>query len=163
MIAIIGILSATVLGSLNNSRIKGRDASRINTLKQFQNGLELYRTANNGNYPCATANPACADTGAAAPAFINSDSPDMDVITALQPYFRPATDTAQYPTNGTIQYRVRSLTGNNSSPDRLSYTIAARFETARVNNSGTSIPAGDWCRIDMGPGHSGWATYPPCF
>ena len=42
VIAIIGILSAIVLVSLNTARIKARDVRRVTDIKQIQEALELY-------------------------------------------------------------------------------------------------------------------------
>lgn len=42
VIAIIGILASVVLASLNNARIKSRDARRVADIKQIQLALELY-------------------------------------------------------------------------------------------------------------------------
>jgi type II secretion system protein G len=50
VVAIIGLLSAIVLASLNSSRSKGRDAKRIEDMRQFVNALELYYNAK-GVYP----------------------------------------------------------------------------------------------------------------
>ena len=55
VIAVIGILAAVVLASLNNARAKARDAKRIADLKQVQLALELYRNANS-DYPTGIAN-----------------------------------------------------------------------------------------------------------
>ncbi len=50
VIAIIGILSAVVLAALNSSRSKGRDAKRIEEIRQIINAVELsYNTT--GKYP----------------------------------------------------------------------------------------------------------------
>ena len=46
VVAIIGILSSTVLASLNSARKKGRDARRVADIKQLQLALELYYDAN---------------------------------------------------------------------------------------------------------------------
>ena len=54
VIAIIGILSAVVLASLNDARLKARDAKRISDVKQLQLALELHYDAN-GSYPATTA------------------------------------------------------------------------------------------------------------
>ena len=53
VIAIIGILSSVVLASLNVARERGRDASRVSTVKQIENALALYQLQN-GDYPVAT-------------------------------------------------------------------------------------------------------------
>ena len=50
VMAIIGILSAVVLTSLNGARQKGRDARRISDVKQLQLSLELYYDST-GAYP----------------------------------------------------------------------------------------------------------------
>ncbi len=42
VISIIGMLSSVVLVSLNSARASGRDASRIQTVAQVRNALELY-------------------------------------------------------------------------------------------------------------------------
>jgi prepilin-type N-terminal cleavage/methylation domain-containing protein len=50
VVAIIGLLSAVVLAALNSSRSKGRDAKRIEEIRQVINALELsYNTT--GKYP----------------------------------------------------------------------------------------------------------------
>ena len=49
-IAIIGILSAIVMVSLNGPRQKARDAKRISDIKQIQLALELYNEVK-GEYP----------------------------------------------------------------------------------------------------------------
>jgi type II secretion system protein G len=50
VIAIIGLLSSVVLASLNNARIKARDARRLSDLKSIETALELYYGDNNA-YP----------------------------------------------------------------------------------------------------------------
>ena len=52
VIAIIGILSSVVLASLNEARLKSRDAKRISDVKQLQLALEFFFDAN-GGYPSA--------------------------------------------------------------------------------------------------------------
>lgn len=46
VIAIIGLLSSIILASLNNARIKSRDARRLADTKQIQTALELYYSDN---------------------------------------------------------------------------------------------------------------------
>ena len=50
VVAIIGLLSAVVMASLNSSRSKGRDARRIEDIRQIINATELYFNAT-GKYP----------------------------------------------------------------------------------------------------------------
>ena len=51
VIAIIGVLSSVVLASLNTARVRARDAQRYANLQQVRSALELYASANNGQYP----------------------------------------------------------------------------------------------------------------
>ncbi len=50
VVAIIGLLSSVILGSLNEGRAKARDSHRLGDLRQLQTALETYRT-DNGKYP----------------------------------------------------------------------------------------------------------------
>ncbi len=50
VIAIIGLLSTMAVVSLNNARIKARDARRVSDIKQIQTALEMYFTDRN-DYP----------------------------------------------------------------------------------------------------------------
>ena len=50
VIAIISLLSTTVMASLNQARQKSRDAKRLSDMKTIQTALELYYNDNNG-YP----------------------------------------------------------------------------------------------------------------
>lgn len=52
VIAIIGILSATVLVSLNQTRAKAKDAARVASIRQLQTALEMY-FIDNGEYPAS--------------------------------------------------------------------------------------------------------------
>lgn len=50
VISIIGILSTLAVVSLNNARVKARDAKRVSDIKQVQTALELYVSDSDG-YP----------------------------------------------------------------------------------------------------------------
>jgi general secretion pathway protein G len=50
VIAIIGLLSSTILIGLSSARARARDAKRIADMKQIQNGLEAYHS-DSGVYP----------------------------------------------------------------------------------------------------------------
>ncbi|MCL5666950.1 MAG: prepilin-type N-terminal cleavage/methylation domain-containing protein [Patescibacteria group bacterium] len=54
VIAIIGILSSIVFLSINNARVRGRDAKRIGDMRQMVSSLEQYYIQN-GFYPTGTA------------------------------------------------------------------------------------------------------------
>jgi len=49
VIAIIGILSSIVIVSLNEARIKSRDAKRKQDISNIMKALELYKNDNNGS------------------------------------------------------------------------------------------------------------------
>ncbi|MCP6720205.1 MAG: type II secretion system GspH family protein [Patescibacteria group bacterium] len=51
VIAIIGLLSSTILIGLGNARTRARDARRISDLRQVQNGLENHYVESNQTYP----------------------------------------------------------------------------------------------------------------
>ena len=50
VVAIIGILAAVIITSLNNARAKGRDNFRKQSLEQIKTALEIYFN-NNAHYP----------------------------------------------------------------------------------------------------------------
>ncbi len=50
VIAIIGLLASIVTASLNNARVKARDAKRLSDIKQIKSGLDLYFSHGSG-YP----------------------------------------------------------------------------------------------------------------
>ena len=54
VIAIIAILASIILASINQARVKSRDARRLADVKQIQNALELYNN-DNGQYPATLA------------------------------------------------------------------------------------------------------------
>ncbi len=51
VVAIIGLLSSTILIGLGNARSRARDARRIADLRQVQNGLENYYIEHGQTYP----------------------------------------------------------------------------------------------------------------
>lgn len=51
VVAIIGLLSAVVLGSLQDARNKANDKALLSSAIQLRNALELYRADHNGLYP----------------------------------------------------------------------------------------------------------------
>jgi prepilin-type N-terminal cleavage/methylation domain-containing protein len=172
VITIIGLLATVILAALADSRAKARDATRLTAVKELQKALELYRNANAGNYPCATAMPGCAGNAAAGVA-INASTTNL-VTTAIVSYFQPQPESllASIAVAGSpsltsspasILYRVGSTAGNETSPNRGAYTILLRRE-----QTVGPIPANTWCSISSGGGHSAWngttaGQYPPCF
>lgn len=54
VISIVGLLSASILASLNTARAKARDVRRIADIRQLANALYLYQTTF-GHFPCNAA------------------------------------------------------------------------------------------------------------
>jgi len=69
VISIIGILSTLAVVSLNNARVKARDAKRVSDVKQIQTALELYLSDSDG-YPAGNN----LEIGAAAASALSKDS-----------------------------------------------------------------------------------------
>lgn len=166
VITIIGLLASTVLASLSNSRIAARDVSRVQAVKELQKSLELYRNANSGNYPCATAMPACTNGGAEIS--VNGSSRNAFFDVAVGNYYKPNNETinvvAGWLTSGSIQYRTGGTTG---APVTSSYTILLRREQAAKLPNGAVLAAGASCGVRVGPNPNtvDWpvGTYPDCF
>jgi len=74
VIAVIGVLAAVILASLNDARVKARDAKRLADIKQFQNALELYRN-DNGAYPIT--NEWSYDSGGSSAAWVSYWTPRL--------------------------------------------------------------------------------------
>ena len=81
VIAIIGILSAVVLTSLNSSRQKAADVKQVNDVKQVALALELDRNQTTGNFS-TYADEAAMETGLESANYLNpfpGDSIDFAV------------------------------------------------------------------------------------
>ena len=98
VMAIIGILSAVVLTSLNGARQKGRDARRISDVKQIQLALELYYDST-GAYPaqlCPTGTTGpCPTSVLVANGYIASlpIDPSTNAVYAYSPYAATTNNT----------------------------------------------------------------------
>jgi prepilin-type N-terminal cleavage/methylation domain-containing protein len=55
VIAIIGLLAGVAVASLNNARVRARDAKRVGDISQITKAIEL-AFAFNGSYPIPTGN-----------------------------------------------------------------------------------------------------------
>lgn len=137
VISIIGLLASVALASLATARQSARDATRLSDIKQIQNALELYRTANNGLYPTA----------------INGNR--VTDLAMLENYIKPLPTDPTY--TGNRSYRYSEGPGNGS------YTLLLMFENDRTNSTGEITSPGSFCRIiHSGTGRTGW-TQPFCF
>ena len=122
VIAIIGILSGLLLGFLNTSRQKGRDANRASQTQELLKALELYYSQN-GMYP---------DDGTAANVPFNTIQSDL----VGGGYLGRSPIDPVYPAAQGYQYCA--------SADRRSALIATNIE----RDNGFS----DYCHVIRGPG-----------
>jgi prepilin-type N-terminal cleavage/methylation domain-containing protein len=87
VIAIISLLSSVVISSVNDARVRARNAERINAINQYRNALELAHSKS-GAYPSTSAdarNTSC--LGPAPNASCNSTTTQLPAVTeALSPY-----------------------------------------------------------------------------
>jgi len=122
VIAIIGILSATVLVSLNSAREKGRDARRQSDLKSIQTALELYYF-DNGKYPAEAACDSSIGSGSGGCTIMtgNDWSQTSGIWVALVPKYIPTLPVDPI-NNTTYHYRYEP---NDASKD---YCISAALE-----------------------------------
>lgn len=97
VVAIIGVLASVVLASLNSARAKGKDAARIQSIRQIRNAMELYYF-DNGLYAAAS--------GGVDGAGINVSA----LATPLSSYLKISSMTTDVTNN--IQY-VRGGSGQN--------------------------------------------------
>lgn len=165
VIAIIGLLASVVLAALGSSRATARDTQRVQTVKEVQKALELYRNANNGNYPCGTTMPGCVSGGGQVN--LNGSASTTVFNNAILPYLTVPSETAVFssnPTWGSILYRTG---GTTATPVLTSYTVLLRREQDMTNGAGVVISAGTFCDIRVGsqPNTVNWpdANYPDCF
>lgn len=114
VMAIIGILSSAVLASLTNTRIKSRDARRLEDIEQIRRAIELYYTTNM-TYP-----PYYAQTSSS-----NCGTNWCTLETALAPYIaKLPRDPKGLQTDNRYYYDADSGDGYQS------YVLMARFETS---------------------------------
>ena len=117
VIAIIGLLSSVVLASVRTAQKKGRDARRLQDLKQIANVIAL---ADNGS--SATAFTGCTSAGARVS---TCTAPDMTL------YKDPSGSTTACTTgsSGVCDYAVGKNTLATASPDTQNYEVCVYLET----------------------------------
>ncbi|HYE22987.1 MAG TPA: prepilin-type N-terminal cleavage/methylation domain-containing protein [Candidatus Paceibacterota bacterium] len=101
VIAIIGILSSTVLVSLNSARAKARDARRLSDLNQVRTALELYYF-DNGSYPVR------ANWIGTTPGCYSGPADPKTAIPGLVPKYLPSMPQDPKPTGTSYCYLYRS-------------------------------------------------------
>jgi len=74
VIAIIGILAAIVIASLDIARTKSRDARRLSDISAIQKALSLYVTASSGLYPLSIATTTITGSDALSTALVSANA-----------------------------------------------------------------------------------------
>ena len=123
VIAVIGILAAVVLASLNDARVKARDAKRLGDLRSIHTALEAY-FADNGSYPQTTWTSSYQSTW------------QTGVLgTALAPYLPTLpvdpTNSSPIAPNGGINYSYYALSYGGTTTTQQWYMLVARPEKAQ--------------------------------
>jgi prepilin-type N-terminal cleavage/methylation domain-containing protein len=123
-IAIIGLLSAIIIVSLNNSRKEARDAKRKSEIVQIRTAIQMYALNNGGVFPTRTTSGCsftdntggiCLGHSSTMSCWLgwNSSSGCDNLNLALQPYMKNIPDD---PLNNTSYYGDAYLYINNDSP-----------------------------------------------
>lgn len=137
VISIIGLLSSFAVVSLNDARIKARDALRKGDTAQIRTALDIYYD-DNGRYPT---NGACAGNWTGSPPDYGATA-DTDgagcydmlsgfLVTIARPYISKLPADPKNPTNNPAvspTYLYRYVTNNNGSQYALVYTLESGGE-----------------------------------
>lgn len=166
-IAIIGILSAVVIASLNPSRAKARDAARLQELQQFRLALELFHTeygvypcgdsAGNQGLDCSTSYPFL--NGVVNPGTFTPDSDDFCQDTPYTGLFDSgylAIDSPTDPLN-TFPYGY----GYTVSPDRQKFVLTAILEDSDAVMENDGGECDNYYELGYEPGN--WNKDNPTF
>ena len=140
VISIIGLLASIVLTSLKSARAKGRDATRLATLEQLRNGIELYNSSN-GSYPVTNVLGSWFATCEAWGAHTLSGS--SGYIPSLAPTYRPILPVDPKPLAGCGDYAY-----NGTGRDYMAMTYWT-VETYTITNNPAPRPAASTTELDF--------------
>ncbi len=141
VILIMGLLAAVIMAAVQQSRAQGRDASRVQAMKELQKGIELYYSEY-GYYPVLP------DTTAAR----SRDVPPVDscidgttgparwcaLISAISPYYKGGIDDPLDTGNHRYWYDA-----DGAQPQR--YGLMTIFETSKYDSL-TNGDGGYYCQ-----------------
>ena len=155
VIAIIGLLASVVLVSLNNARIKARDAKRLTDMRQIQTALDLYYQKN-GQYPNAACDPLGNCGSATCGGWDSSGDGEFiialknDKVLSISPADPRNSGGACGGTYGYRYYRYGADPGGNCDPCRGKAFFVLGFNTSESvtgvhpNSPGWTCNARDW-------------------
>ena len=158
VVAIIGILAAVIIASLNAARARGRDARRIRDIQEVRNAIELYISAN--GHPPDLGNANCLSPEALPLGYINSptdctanETPSyiskwQTLESQLSPYisklpidpcglkcFDPSDPNLNYGGYFTYNYEAPGALSSGSGFSSTSYLIGAQNLESKRNTS----------------------------
>ncbi len=144
VVAIIGLLSAIVLVSLNSARKASNDAKRKADLKQMANAQEMYYDLYNV-YPTSPAGDTCSTSGVSPACTGTSFGPTVTPFADLTSWMAvPPVDPLNNTTN---YYRIKANVGTTSQfciiAAALQNTTAAYY--VAHNGAGTTTTAASRC------------------
>lgn len=139
VIVIIGLLVTVVFAMLQESRARGRDTQRIQSLKELQKAVELY-FAEVGYYPplSGATDAVSRSTGATCTDGTTGDTEWCDLIAALTPYYKGGLDDPL--STGSYSYYYDA---DGAQPQ--SYGLMVVFET-NTNDTLVNGDGGAYCR-----------------
>lgn len=140
-IAIIGVLAAAILASVNTARARSRDARRKSDLNQIRTAIELY-VATNGTLPGSSGPGNCNNAGGCNSTDAESWIPGVD-----QQYIGTLPVDPSNSATYRYRYRPNAATGD--------YEIDAPVETdynSAQNDGGNenTCPSSSTCRYEVG-------------
>lgn len=151
VVAIIGMLSSVVLGSLNSARDKATNARRLSDMRQYQNALELYMSSNNGNTPSLGWSYNCSGGNWAS------------LQTALAPYMSSLPNDPRHScTDNYVYYIITSgrdykvLSHLPYNPTSVSSSV---WDPRRDNGPSCTLGTEPGCSVVDGTAPWGWALY----
>lgn len=138
VVAIIGLLSSTILIGLGPARAKARDTRRIADLRQIQNGLENYYS-DKSTYPGSRVSPG----GTSEDLYNEIIGLPLDPFSAKYGYIRVSNRSYVL---GTCLERDRSAEIQSFVPtNALSYDVSPRGGTSQPPQTCTCADANSYC------------------
>jgi len=128
VLAVIVLVAAVTLPSINQARTKARDARRIKELKQIETALRLYSQSHDGNFPVS-------DNGEIV------SSATGTLVTALVPRYLIAPPEDPLPSSYGYYYQTASATSSETVIKGAFFKLAACLEAnkeAALNDGGTA-------------------------
>lgn len=113
VVAIIAVLSAVILVSFSDARLKSRDAKRLSDMREIKKALALYND-NAGTFPVA-----------ASQIVLTSDDPVSQTLEGASVISNVPTDPLE---NATFTYRYQS------NPSGTAYTLTFCLEGNNIDN-----------------------------